>query len=537
MLSLLVPDTVTDCGAAEGAGLGLRFLKHLERTRLLLHIVDLAPFDPEVDPVREALAIVAELKKYDAALHAKPRWLVLNKIDLVEGAERSRRCADIVRRLRAEGRAAHAGLAPDKGISATLVGALVLDQLQIVLHGQTRLEHAMEEPAAFDDHRQGDDQHRLPVRQQHLGIDQQPDGHKEDGAEHVADGFDEFLDAMELAHQMPVDVAFRKSIGLTPMELGQRILAESSLPKLIQHTLEPARSDMIHSKKLTDTEKLLVVADFSEKFCELIEQPELTNVTYEAGVDHLLKSYAPSLELDEDELKEAIAKVSHSMNTVGQAQGFKSFASLIVNRMERIAAGSPIEKQPTHPAATGVESTSPTPDAPDRLAMAIGEIERLVTSRPVDTRKIYTAAVRAVRAGLHARSSLVFLRDHDTPLFSPIIGVGPMFHEVRNQPLIDPDHKDVFSVCIARGEDVLIKNPDEPSIAPFIPAWFRSSVSKGPLLLLPVKDVDGTFAVICVVAGMADRIDLSAPRLQQLKRLRACLAMLRDAGFDRRTAA
>lgn len=348
---------------------------------------------------------------------------------------------------------------------------------------------------------------------------------------------DEYLDAMELAHQMPVDVAFRKSIGLTPMELGQRILAESSLPKLIQHTLEPARSDMIHSKKLTDTEKLLVVADFSEKFCELIEQPELTNVTYEAGVDHLLKSYAPSLELDEDELKEAIAKVSHSMNTVGQAQGFKSFASLIVNRMERIAAGSPIEKQPTHPAATGVESTSPTPDAPDRLAMAIGEIERLVTSRPVDTRKIYTAAVRAVRAGLHARSSLVFLRDHDTPLFSPIIGVGPMFHEVRNQPLIDPDHKDVFSVCIARGEDVLIKNPDEPSIAPFIPAWFRSSVSKGPLLLLPVKDVDGTFAVICVVAGMADRIDLSAPRLQQLKRLRACLAMLRDAGFDRRTAA
>jgi GTP-binding protein len=70
-------------GAAEGAGLGLRFLKHLQRTRLLLHMVDLAPFDPDTDPVAEAQAIVNELKKYDASLYHKPRWLVLNKLDMV----------------------------------------------------------------------------------------------------------------------------------------------------------------------------------------------------------------------------------------------------------------------------------------------------------------------------------------------------------------------------------------------------------------------------------------------------------------------
>ena len=70
-------------GAAEGAGLGHQFLRHLARTRLLLHIVDLAPFDPEVDPVAEARAIVQELKKYDESLYEKPRWLVLNKVDLL----------------------------------------------------------------------------------------------------------------------------------------------------------------------------------------------------------------------------------------------------------------------------------------------------------------------------------------------------------------------------------------------------------------------------------------------------------------------
>ena len=70
-------------GAAEGAGLGHQFLRHLARTRLLLHIVDIAPCDESTDPVAEARAIVNELAKYDPALHAKPRWVVLNKADLL----------------------------------------------------------------------------------------------------------------------------------------------------------------------------------------------------------------------------------------------------------------------------------------------------------------------------------------------------------------------------------------------------------------------------------------------------------------------
>jgi GTP-binding protein len=90
-------------GASDGAGLGHRFLRHLQRTRLLLHMVDLAPFDDNVDPVKQARAIVAELKKYDPALHAKPRWLVLNKLDMVPAEERAARVADFVRRLRWKG--------------------------------------------------------------------------------------------------------------------------------------------------------------------------------------------------------------------------------------------------------------------------------------------------------------------------------------------------------------------------------------------------------------------------------------------------
>ena len=90
-------------GAAEGAGLGIRFLKHLQRTRLLLHLVDIAPPDPDADPVAGAREIVGELRKFSPDLAKKKRWLVLNKIDLLAPGEREQRCAEIVRRLRFKG--------------------------------------------------------------------------------------------------------------------------------------------------------------------------------------------------------------------------------------------------------------------------------------------------------------------------------------------------------------------------------------------------------------------------------------------------
>jgi GTP-binding protein len=74
-------------GAAEGAGLGHQFLRHLARTRVLLHLVDIAPMHEGTDPVHEARAILNELKKYDPELYRKPRWLLLNKVDLLENRD------------------------------------------------------------------------------------------------------------------------------------------------------------------------------------------------------------------------------------------------------------------------------------------------------------------------------------------------------------------------------------------------------------------------------------------------------------------
>ena len=87
-------------GAAEGAGLGHQFLRHLSRTHLLLHLVDIAPFDEGVDPAAEVKALASELKKYDPALARKPRWLVFNKADLLEPKEAQKRAQAVVKKLR-----------------------------------------------------------------------------------------------------------------------------------------------------------------------------------------------------------------------------------------------------------------------------------------------------------------------------------------------------------------------------------------------------------------------------------------------------
>ena len=86
-------------GAAEGAGLGALFLRHVQRTRVLLHLVDMAPFDEAIDPAEQVRAIENELRKYDPGMLEKPRWLVLNKGDLLGDEERAARAAEIVKAL------------------------------------------------------------------------------------------------------------------------------------------------------------------------------------------------------------------------------------------------------------------------------------------------------------------------------------------------------------------------------------------------------------------------------------------------------
>jgi GTP-binding protein len=127
-------------GAAEGAGLGIRFLKHLSRTHILLHMVDVAPLDPEAEPVKAVKALAAELKKFSKELAKRERWLVLNKIDLLPPEEREALTKKIVRGLRWKGPVFSVSAATGEGCRE--LAAKLMERLEALRQAKE------EEPAA-----------------------------------------------------------------------------------------------------------------------------------------------------------------------------------------------------------------------------------------------------------------------------------------------------------------------------------------------------------------------------------------------------
>ena len=139
-------------GASEGAGLGLRFLKHLTRTRLLFHVVDVAPFD-ESDPVEVAEAIIHELGEFSPALAELPRWLVLNKLDLLPAEEREAKADEIVRCLGWEGPVFRISAISADGTDALVQAAhrWLTEQRQLENEDEEAAERAREMRARMED--------------------------------------------------------------------------------------------------------------------------------------------------------------------------------------------------------------------------------------------------------------------------------------------------------------------------------------------------------------------------------------------------
>ncbi len=115
-------------GASDGAGLGIRFLKHLQRTRLLLHLVDIAPLDESIDPADSVASIVKELGKFSADLAATPRWLVINKIDLLAADVLKERCDALLETLAWDGPVFEVSAATGEGTE--VLGKSIMRELE-----------------------------------------------------------------------------------------------------------------------------------------------------------------------------------------------------------------------------------------------------------------------------------------------------------------------------------------------------------------------------------------------------------------------
>lgn len=138
-------------GAADGAGLGIRFLRHLARTRILLHLVDVAPVDPEADPARDVAVVEAELAAFGSELAAEERWLVLNKVDLLPAEAREAHCEALIESIGWAGPWYAVSAATGEGCEA--VAAALMRRLEVLA-----AEAALAPPDPGGDSRASDDE-------------------------------------------------------------------------------------------------------------------------------------------------------------------------------------------------------------------------------------------------------------------------------------------------------------------------------------------------------------------------------------------
>jgi HD-like signal output (HDOD) protein len=352
---------------------------------------------------------------------------------------------------------------------------------------------------------------------------------------------EDYQNAMALVQEGSPETAFQTVFGLTTFELAHHILAEANLPKLISNSIQPVSPLLLQAANPSDGDRLLLISDFATRVCATIARTDLTAEQCQAALAQLVRGAMRSLALSEEDLLETLQTVDEVLSTFARVHGVSRFSSGLITRLRCLAEGKPWQVEPgarprTRSSGTEFTTAAATAKGRDPLAEAIADVERLIRAGGSEPRSVFSAAARGIRAGLRLRSCLIFFPEASGPLFAPTIGSGPLFDALRNQAVLNPQHRDVFSVCLDRGEDAVIQDPSDAKIAPFIPDWFQRAVGTGPLVLLPVQDPLGVFAVICGVVGPGERVELSAPRLQQLRALRAHLAGLRSKLAPRRAA-
>lgn len=317
---------------------------------------------------------------------------------------------------------------------------------------------------------------------------------------------EDYREARSLASRIDSDEAYVEVFGLTPVELSFHLLKAKQLPKPLHKALEEVPAYLITTAAFTHEDDLLSITDLAVKLCELVDAADLTTAEFAGRAERLVQD-AAAAGWTGAELESLLKSVHDHLTALKVAQGGTPLSCPLLQRFEALALGRPmpppLTSQVRHhrrnlPAAPPPEltetlgshspGTTHTPaSAQQLLTRAINDLATLFDSRSPDPRQAFAIAEKALSSSLHLAHCLVLLEESGSPVFYARYGSGRLFESKRNQALAQRNGKDVFVLAIARGEDVLIENPTDPKIRPFLPQWLSEGAKEQPIILLPIK--------------------------------------------------
>lgn len=332
--------------------------------------------------------------------------------------------------------------------------------------------------------------------------------------------------ALVTSDKISWDAACRSVFGLTTLEITHELLSSAQLARGILGTIRPVPRELTESKYHSPTELLLITAEFSSRFCEQVAERPAEGEQLKGEAVKLARQYGVALALDDEQFTNLFDRVDKRLRSFGQAHGLKMFNNPLMKRLASITSPAPTV------AGRGAQGATAPAKPQDQATRQRERFESLIhqwtpsDGRRLTLREALAQVLQLLHEELKLVQSVVFLRDDILPTWSAKLGRGTLYESIRGQSLLSLDSRNVFTICLTRGEDVLVQSPNEPSIRKYLPDWLRAKIEGNPLLLLSLRDQQETFGVICAIGNREQSIGLTSRLAQPLRDLRKALCEL-----------
>ncbi|MEM9157876.1 MAG: HDOD domain-containing protein [Verrucomicrobiota bacterium] len=335
--------------------------------------------------------------------------------------------------------------------------------------------------------------------------------------------------------------AFSHIFGITPLDLGLHLLQNSNLPAPILASLKEVPSKSLKRPCSSEEEEIVVLAEMSIQTCKVAFDEKVEPEDFNGKLMEVLEKFSRSIPIGLEMINESFIEIDQCMAILNKAIGVKDLTAPATAKIAARISGAPLPQRPPEaPIPTHIE---PEPVisihemeedqresfAENRFKKAIDDIvKKIQPGVKVSLAEVFNEAAETITESLGLESCLVFVpEEHRRLSYSARYGKGPLFGKVKNRPIVSPKNRDIFSICLARKEDVLIQDISAGKISSVIPDWVTRFSKTNSCILLPAVSENGLFAIIFGCVAEDQSIQLKENDHRRLKVIRAHLSSLR----------
>ena len=342
---------------------------------------------------------------------------------------------------------------------------------------------------------------------------------------------DEYGAAMTAGETEGYEVALRKAFGVSALDIARELLQRAGLPPALLRFIEAIPESRFSAEQLSRDDQQLMLVDFSVKLCELLSRLK-TQEHFQSGYHELMERYGKSLHYTKEDMLLLLQETLSKVDSYKRQLASPLFSNRIVTNIRAHIEQQPLTLQPSTNRAGESKRAPVNPgfacgqNAERLLRLGLKELEPVVLARHPDHAVAWEQVTRLLSRALELDDTLLLVQPPCSPAFQAEYGFGHQVAAIRPNAILDPSTKSIFTVAITRAQDVVIQNPNDHAIQPFIPGWLKP-YAMGGIILLPIGDQEGTFAILMGLARAKHSLALSPKAMEHLRTLKTLLAGLR----------